>query len=197
MTSGAERRIFSPPKALLRAPPNQLRLRRGCPPSPSHEKLPLSNQPVADPSGARSAVTTRRAPRKVDHCRGAPATNPWGVDDMDDVILCRIGPRIANRGCAEGAPDTVASLFVPIEVMLECPDRKTTDAFSDLPGDATCTACGLRLYYRRPDIGRYPAPTLSPASGMGPPSGEFRQQHGTTPSPVMGPPGSIHQRRRR
>lgn len=38
---------------------------------------------------------------------------------------------------------------------------------------------------------------VSPASGMGPPSGEFRQQHGTTSPPVMGPPLSIHQRRRR
>ena len=35
------------------------------------------------------------------------------------------------------------------------------------------------------------------ASSMGPPRGEFRQQHGTTLSPVMGPPRSIHQRRRR
>lgn len=38
---------------------------------------------------------------------------------------------------------------------------------------------------------------VSFASWMGPPWGEFRQQHGTTFSPVMGPPGSIHQRRRR
>jgi hypothetical protein len=30
---------------------------------------------------------------------------------------------------------------------------------------------------------------VSPASGMGPPWGEFRQQHGTTLPPVMGPPG--------
>ena len=37
---------------------------------------------------------------------------------------------------------------------------------------------------------------LSPATGMGPPSGELRQQHGTTLSPVMGSPGSIHRRRR-
>jgi hypothetical protein len=38
---------------------------------------------------------------------------------------------------------------------------------------------------------------MSPASGMGPLCSEFRQQHGTTGSPVMGPPWSIHQRRRR
>ena len=38
---------------------------------------------------------------------------------------------------------------------------------------------------------------VSPASDMGPPRGEFRQRHGTTLSPVMGPPLSIHPRRRR
>ena len=42
-----------------------------------------------------------------------------------------------------------------------------------------------------------PLPQVSPASSMGPPDGEFRQQHGTTSSPVMGPPRSIHHHRRR
>jgi hypothetical protein len=37
-----------------------------------------------------------------------------------------------------------------------------------------------------------PKQAMSPASGMGPLRGEFRQQHGTTLSPVMGPPG-VHQ----
>ena len=40
-------------------------------------------------------------------------------------------------------------------------------------------------------------PGMSPARSMGPLSGEFRQQHGTTLSPVMGPSRSIHLRRRR
>ena len=42
-----------------------------------------------------------------------------------------------------------------------------------------------------------PINQLSPASSMGPPDGEFRQQHGTTVSPVMEPPLRIHHHRRR
>lgn len=40
-------------------------------------------------------------------------------------------------------------------------------------------------------LDRWPSvqdPDLSPASGMGPPGGEFRQWDGTSSSPVMGPP---------
>jgi hypothetical protein len=41
-----------------------------------------------------------------------------------------------------------------------CPDCRTTVAFPELPRDATCGACGLRLYVTdNQAVGRYPTPT--------------------------------------
>src|ERR1700730_13269820 len=40
-----------------------------------------------------------------------------------------------------GEPRTLERMFET-----RCPECKTTVAFGELPGDATCTACGLRLY---------------------------------------------------
>ena len=50
-----------------------------------------------------------------------------------------------------------------------CPDCKTIVAFPELPGDATCTACGLRLYVTDSQaVGRYPEKDWTPGGIQGP-----------------------------
>jgi hypothetical protein len=49
-----------------------------------------------------------------------------------------------------------------------CPDCKTSVAFPELPGDATCPACGLRLYVTdNQAIGRYPDTGWEPGGIQG------------------------------
>ena len=77
------------------------------------------------------------------------------------------------------------SPLVTIERMFEtrCPDCSTTVAFPNLPGDAECAACGLRLYVTDDQaIGRYPEAHWSPGGIQG------RRAPNRTPADEAGTP---------
>jgi hypothetical protein len=64
-----------------------------------------------------------------------------------------------------------------------CPDCSTTVAFPNLPGDAECAACGLRLYVTDDQaIGRYPEAHWSPGGIQG------RRAPNRTPADEAGTP---------